>query len=160
MAENSRIEVNGVLKSWGFITGKGAVNANSGSAIYEPFQLADWRGGSFTAGTMVDNAYKVFPFSQYYVQNIEVPLTLNSGSKEICFMPLFVSYVGIQENVLTFMDSEVNSDANALFIIKNADGARVVKDYLEGTGRTRIATYEGFEISSVEISMKMTGKCT
>ena len=83
MAEGSRISLNNGanLYAWGYITGSGAITANSGAKVYEYFQVTDWRGGSYTSG-MADNSEKVFPFSQYYVQNIEVALTLLNGAEE------------------------------------------------------------------------------
>ena len=80
MAENSSITVKngGNLYAWGFISGSGSILAESGATVYEFYQIADFRGGS--ASSNMGN--KVFPFSQYFVQNIEVPLTLNAGANE------------------------------------------------------------------------------
>ena len=80
MADNSSITVKngGNLYAWGFISGSGSVLAESGATVYEFYQIADFRGGS--ASSAMGN--KVFPFSQYFVQNIEVPLTLNAGANE------------------------------------------------------------------------------
>ena len=80
MADNSSITVKngGNLYAWGFISGSGSVLAESGATVYEFYQIADFRGGS--ASSHIGN--KVFPFSQYFVQNIEVPLTLNAGANE------------------------------------------------------------------------------
>ena len=80
MADNSSITVKngGNLYAWGFISGSGSVLAESGARVYEFYQIADFRGGS--ASSKMGN--KVFPFSQYFVQNIEVPLTLNAGANE------------------------------------------------------------------------------
>ena len=80
MADNSFITVKngGNLYAWGFISGSGSVLAESGATVYEFYQIADFRGGS--ASSNMGN--KVFPFSQYFVQNIEVPLTLNAGANE------------------------------------------------------------------------------
>ena len=80
MADNSSITVKngGNLYAWGFISGSGSVLAESGATVYEFYQIADFRGGS--ASSNMGN--KVFPFSQYFVQNIEVPLTLNAGANE------------------------------------------------------------------------------
>ena len=80
MAENSSITVKngGNLYAWGFISGSGSILAESGATVYEFYQIADFRGGS--ASSNIGN--KVFPFSQYFVQNIEVPLTLNAGANE------------------------------------------------------------------------------
>ena len=80
MADNSSITVKngGNLYAWGFISGSGSVLAESGATVYEFYQIADFRGGSASS-----NMHQgVFPFSQYFVQNIEVPLTLNAGAKE------------------------------------------------------------------------------
>ena len=80
MAENSSITVKngGNLYAWGFISGSGSILAESGATVYEFYQIADFRGGR--ASSHMGN--KVFPFSQYFVQNIEVPLTLNAGANE------------------------------------------------------------------------------
>ena len=80
MADNSSITVKngGNLYAWGFISGSGSVLAESGAKVYEFYQIADFRGGSASS----DMGNKVFPFSQYFVQNIEVPLTLNASANE------------------------------------------------------------------------------
>ena len=87
MADNSSITVKngGKLYAWGFISGSGSVLAESGATVYEFYQIADFRGGS--ASSNMGN--KVFPFSQYFVQNIEVPLTLNAGANEKVFSGVY-----------------------------------------------------------------------
>ena len=80
MADNSSITVKngGKLYAWGFISGSGSILAESGATVYEFYQIADFRGGSASSNMH----HNVFPFSQYFVQNIEVPLTLNAGANE------------------------------------------------------------------------------
>ena len=92
MAEGSRISLNNGanLYAWGYITGSGAITANSGAKVYEYFQVTDWRGGTYTLG-MEGNSEKVFPFSQYYVQNIEVALTLLNGAEENTYISVTAS---------------------------------------------------------------------
>ena len=87
MADNSSITVKngGNLYAWGFISGSGSVLAESGATVYEFYQIADFRGGSASSGM----GNKVFPFSQYFVQNIEVPLTLNAGANEQVYSGVF-----------------------------------------------------------------------
>lgn len=87
MADNSSITVKkgGNLYAWGFISGSGSVLAESGATVYEFYQIADFRGGS--ASSNMGNS--VFPFSQYFVQNIEVPLTLNAGANERVFSGVY-----------------------------------------------------------------------
>ena len=57
------------LYAWGYIIGSGSVTVKSGGTVYEDFQVKDWRGGT-AVSDMVDNKQKVFPMSQYYIQNI------------------------------------------------------------------------------------------
>lgn len=89
MKEGSSITVNngGKLYAYGFITGKGTVTAKSGADVYECFQMMDFRGGT----QATDMEHGVFPISQYYIQNIEVPLTLEYGSREHSYTTVYMS---------------------------------------------------------------------
>ena len=77
----------GALYAWGFVSGNGAVAAESGAKVYEWFQVGDFRGGTATA--CMGN--RVFPFSQYFIQNIESPLTIYSGAEEILYTDIYAS---------------------------------------------------------------------
>lgn len=70
------------LYAWGYITGSGHVTAKAGATVYELFQLTDFRGG-FASMLCLDTNKKHFVFSQYYVQNIESPITYETGANEI-----------------------------------------------------------------------------
>ena len=69
------------LYCWGYITGAGEITAKSGSKVYEDFQIACWRGGTAGSSSTFKNN-EVFPLSQYYIQNIEAKLHLQSGASE------------------------------------------------------------------------------
>lgn len=73
------------LYAWGFISGSGSVTVESGGSVYEWYQILDFRGGS--ASSEMGN--KVFPFSQYAVQNVEVPLTLHVGASETVYTAVY-----------------------------------------------------------------------
>ena len=81
------VENGGNLYAWGFVSGTGSVSVNSGGTAHEWYQITDFRGGSATLGM----GNKVFPFSQYYVQNIEAALTLYPGAKESVYAAVFAS---------------------------------------------------------------------
>ena len=83
MESGSTIDVKsgGALYAWGFVSGSGAVTVQSGGSVYEWYQILDFRGG--TASGNIGN--KVFPFNQYAVQNVEVPLTLYAGASETVY---------------------------------------------------------------------------
>lgn len=123
--EGSSITIanSGKLYAWGYIVGSGEVIANSGGTIYECFQIRDWRGGDAT-NSMKDNDKRVFPVSQYYVQNIEVPLTLKYGAKEKGFLATYVSKMQ-KTAEFTFIGSDGMfrlADANST-VTKKYDGA-------------------------------------
>ena len=75
----------GKLYAWGFISGSGSVTVESGGFVYEWYQILDFRGGS--ASSEMGNG--VFPFSQYAVQNVEVPMTLYAGASETAYTAVY-----------------------------------------------------------------------
>lgn len=89
LSSGSRITVesDGNLYAWGFVSGSGTVTVKSGGTVYEWYQILDFRGGS--ASTSMGN--RVFPFSQYAVQNVEVPLTLMAGAKETVYTAVYAT---------------------------------------------------------------------
>lgn len=123
MADNSSITVKkgGNLYAWGFISGSGSVLAESGATVYEFYQIADFRGGSASSGM----GNKVFPFSQYFVQNIEVPLTLNAGANEQV-------YSGVYAMKSTFTTAINFIGDNGMFKVESGS---FTKDYDEKTDR-------------------------
>lgn len=92
LEENGKIVLNSGanLYCWGYINGEGKVIANSGSHVYECFQLRGWRGGSVTQ-PMLGNKQGVFPVNQYYIQNIEAELCIESGATESVYASVTVS---------------------------------------------------------------------
>ena len=143
MADNSSITVKngGNLYAWGFISGSGSVLAESGATVYEFYQIADFRGG--TASSNMGN--KVFPFSQYFVQNIEVPLTLNAGANEQV-------YTGVYAMRSTYTTSINFIGNNGMFKVVSGS---FTKDYDEKTDRL-VFTVNG-EAALNTLSLKLAG---
>lgn len=143
MADNSSITVKngGNLYAWGFISGSGSVLAESGATVYEFYQIADFRGGSASSGM----GNKVFPFSQYFVQNIEVPLTLNAGANEQV-------YTGVYAMRSTYTTSINFIGNNGMFKVVSGS---FTKDYDEKTDRL-VFTVNG-EAALNTLSLKLAG---
>ena len=142
MNDGSAITVNngGALYAYGFVTGSGSITANSGATIYENFQIMDFRGGD--QATKMQNG--VFPVSAYYVQNIEVPLTLKSGATEY-------SYTSVNMTNSTFGTSVAFiSKSNAMF---NLTSGEVTKRY-DGTSDRLVIKAKGDMLMS-PINMDM-----
>ena len=143
MANNSSITVKngGNLYAWGFISGSGSVLAESGATVHEFYQIADFRGGSASSGM----GNKVFPFSQYFVQNIEVPLTLNAGANEMVFS-------GVYAMSTTYTTSINFIGDNGMFKVVSGS---FTKDYDEKSDRL-ILTMNG-EAELNTLSLKLAG---
>ena len=148
MQEGSSIMLNNGanLYAWGYITGDGSITANSGANVYEYYQVTDWRGGTQT-GNMANNKQKVFPFTQYYVQNIEAALTLNAGANEYTYISVTASFVGTKSATIPFVGS------NGLFKL-GADG-QFTKRYIPAQDRM-VFTISG-EASLNSIAMSVAG---
>ena len=126
----------------GYITGalSSSVILNEKSVAYESFQFTDFRGGSalapYLGADMINNEYGVFPMKQYYIQNIEVPMTIKWGARLKGYAPIFVSdvqYSGCADLLATdagmvYMESQVD-------VIKQYDAERDMQVYLvKGNG--------------------------
>ena len=160
MTDNSSITVKngGNLYAWGFISGSGSVLAESGATVYEFYQIADFRGGS--ASSNMGN--KVFPFSQYFVQNIEVPLTLNAGANEKV-------YSGVYAMSTTYTTSINFIGNNGMFKVESGS---FTKDYDEKTDRlvftvngeaalnTLSLTLAGMNVNSASYVLPITNNIT
>ena len=143
MADNSSITVKngGSLYAWGFISGSGSVLAESGATVYEFYQIADFRGGS--ASSNMGN--KVFPFSQYFVQNIEVPLTLNAGANEKV-------YSGVYAMSTTYTTSINFIGNNGMFKVVSGS---FTKGYDEKTDRLILTVNGEAELNT--LALKLAG---
>ena len=142
LSEASSITVKngGALYAWGFVTGSGSVTAESGSSIYEWFQITDFRGGTASSGMA---SGPVFPFSQYFVQNIETPLTLHAGAKEVVSSGVYVSSK-VFATAIAFIGD------NGMFKIKNGS---LTKDYDEATDRLVFTINGEAELNVLSLSL-------
>lgn len=91
MEEGSHMTLmaNSEIRAWGYITGKGETDARRDSKVREMFQLGDWKGAmtsvqitgmAASMGIADHSSYKIFPVTQYFIQNIESPVKYHPGS--------------------------------------------------------------------------------
>lgn len=147
MAAGSFITLNSGAKlyAWGYITGDGQITATSGAAVYEYFQVKDWRGGTATGG-MSGNTQKVFPFSQYYVQNIEAALTLQAGATETTYISISARFVGTKSASIDFIGG-----SKSLFRL--GAGGTLTKKYDPKTDRVTYTTTGSASLDSLALSI-------
>lgn len=146
MKGNSTITVEngGNLYAWGYIyrsaaNDEGSVIAESGATVYEPFQIKNYRGGSATFAIYQDT----FPFNQYYIQNIEVPLKVEAGAKEYGLGAISADGQ-IISCAVTFIGE------GGLFVLE--DGY-LIKDYIEEEDRLNVKIYGDSQLSSMSVTM-------
>ena len=147
MAAGSSITLNSGanLYAWGYITGDGEITATSGSIVYEYFQLTDWRGGTAT-NKMNQNKQKVFPFSQYYVQNIEAALTIQAGAQEIAHISI--------EGAGTTKSASINFIGNSKSLFRIYDGT-LTKKYDPKTDRITYTTTGSASLDSLSLKVSI-----
>ena len=129
MESGSKIIMNNgsEMRAWGFVTGEGEVDVRRGATIREMFQLYDFKGGSLTYA-MLDNAGKVFPMNQYYVQNIEVPTKYRPGAAlygamAAVDMGINVKIIGVETDGAALFKMANNDDSEDTWVRKSYDAS-------------------------------------
>ena len=158
MKSESSITVNSgaTLSAFGYITGTGSVIIKSGATAYEAFQVRDFRGGSATYEMnggigQGGNEGDVLPFSQYYIQNIEAPMTVYSGANVMAYVALYMSDTVI-ESTLKYIGA-----SGSMF---NLTSGYLIKRYDSENDRLIVDIYGNLSVESftIEIKVGLTAK--
>ena len=145
MGENCEIATTASQISYlyvlGYITGpeslSSSVQLNEGSIAYEAFQMPDFRGGSALSTKLLggldvaNNDKGVFPSEQFYIQCIEVPMTIKSGATLRGMMPADISIIGIVKGEMDIVaqSSGMLQLTNNVELIKYYDSQRDAQVY-------------------------------
>lgn len=147
------LESGSTLNCWGYCTGKGEIEAMSGSSVREGFQLGYWRGGTATSSMLNNrNSWHAFPVTDYFIQNIEAPILFRPGSDLYGYSAVNVSIVGVQ----SANDVHLLGSSGALFLMDNADASAdtwVKKAYDPATDRAIWAVNSGAKLGQFSFSL-------
>lgn len=160
MESGSAIDVKsgGALYAWGFVSGSGAVTVQSGGSVYEWYQILDFRGGN--ASAKIGN--KVFPFNQYAVQNVEVPLTLHAGASETVYSGVNAAG-GIKPTSIPFIGNNGMFKLNSGTLTKAYDGAtdRIIYT-IDGVAELNSLSLKlmGISVNSKDFVLPLTNNMT
>lgn len=153
LGKNCQITVEkGGLYAFGFITGDNSshVTMKDGTVVYEAFYFRDWIGGT-EAGKFTSGHNKVFPAGQYYIQNVEVPLTLECGAEEYVSTCVTMSLVGeVAANaklIAPYYTKDDPTKETDLCLFGIDKGTTLTKTYDPATDRIKFE-FEGSGISS------------
>ena len=146
MKDNSNITLNSgaFLYCYGFITGTGSVTVESNATVYECFQLGEYRGG--TASSNIEN---VFPTSQYYIQNVEVPMTVKSGGILKGVSAVNVTLVGL----VYMTDVSIIGPSSSLF----SNSGTVTKQYDGSTDRLIVNISGNATMNNISLNLGFMG---
>lgn len=162
------------LRAWGYMTGKGETDARRGATVREMFQMGDWKGAftSVAITGLVPSDFpvnvgdysdkKIFPVTQYFIQNVESPVKYHPGAVlSTCAAVSEGVNLGNKINIaMAAPDIKIiglNEDDEAIFLMDrgaDADNTWVRKWY--DVDRD-VQTYEinsGANIGSMVIDMK------
>ena len=144
LGKNATIDVNGTLYVWGYITGDGVVTAYSGGTIYEKMQITDYRGGTITSLlALTHKGEKLFPFNQYYCQNVETREVIHAGATLMAHAGVYVS--APESSAIAFVGG-----ASAMFGLASG---YVVKTYDAERDRLCIDVYGNASLNSISLSV-------
>jgi len=144
LGKNATIDVNGTLYVWGYITGDGVVTAYSGGTIYEKMQITDYRGGTITSLlAMTHKKEKLFPFNQYYCQNVEAKEVIHAGATLMAHAGVYVS--APESSAIAFVGG-----ASAMFGLASG---YVVKTYDAARDRLCIDVYGNASLNSIALTV-------
>lgn len=165
MPEGSAIIVNGKLYAYGYISGPkdstgkytsgfncGTVTVNSGGEVHEALQIKDFRGGTVTALTMLNNKERVFLFSQYYVQNIEVPLTFCKGAHDYVYSGVNALGLKHETGQVSFIGSSglfniTEGYITRTYVAKAPEGSALLSDHVY------YDVYGSIEVNSINLKI-------
>lgn len=154
------------LRAWGFMTGKGETDARRGATVHEFFQMGDWKG-AFTSVQIVgmapdivedDSGKKIFPVTQYFIQNIESPVKYHPGA-------VLTTAAAVSESILGMNFAMAANDIKiigvsgldkAIFLMDNmadADNTWVEKSYIANLDIQNYDVNSGAYIGSMVIDI-------
>lgn len=81
LSDSAGITVNGTLCAFGLISGNGIITANTDSVVYEFMEVRDMRSILVVYEIYKQDSYQTFPFSNFFIKNIEAAVTYNKGAE-------------------------------------------------------------------------------
>lgn len=131
------------LDTRGYIKGTGSAIFESGSTLYSPFVVHDFRGGTSTVGSY--NNGNIAPFSRYEMPNVQCHSTIYSGSTVTGYCGLWISHNNEHKT------SKVTIIASSKALL-NLTSGRIEKTYNAGT--TTLNVYG--DITGGSLTMKIS----
>lgn len=133
----------GQLDAKGYVKGTGLAIFNSGSHVYSPFVVLDYRGGTNTATTFRKGG--ISPFNQYEMPNIQCNQEYRANS-------LHSAYVDLYANDAHNVDTITMIGKGGVLVFDD-DNAVIKKSY--NSQRTTLTLLGNVSLGSLELTVKL-----
>ena len=135
----------------GYVKGSGHAIFNSGTTVYSPFVVLDYKGGSYTK----DTHKKAAPFTEYEMPNIQCDMRIYSGAISKGYADLYTgaaSILGIK------LDAQHNTTVIEVIgskgILRLTSGY-IDKSYNPDTRKTTLTLVGNVTLGSLELKVKV-----
>ena len=143
----------GVLDVRGYVRGEGKVTATSGSTVYLPFVVYDFKGGSATRDLYL--AGEISPFNMFDIfYNLQADTRIESGASVISYLALFAS--GMHNTA----QAELVGEDNCFFILSDGAALEISWEastaYSRASGRNKVTFLGDVEIGDIVLEILVT----
>lgn len=132
------------LDARGYVKGSGTAYFNSGSTVYSPFVVLDFRGGTNTVTSFKKG--DISPFNQYEMPNVQCTQYFYAGSTHTAYVDLYAN-------------STHNTDKKAMVgssgVIRPTNGY-LLKTYDAATQKTSLAIVGDATMGSLSLTVKLS----
>ena len=140
----------GVLDVRGYVRGEGKVTATSGSTVYLPFVVYDFKGGSATRDLYLDG--EISPFNMFDIfYNLQADTRIESGASVISYLVLFAS--GMHNTA----QAELVGEDNCFFILSDGAALEISREastaYNRASGRNKVTFLGDVEIGDISLDI-------
>lgn len=140
----------GVLDVRGYVRGEGKVTAASGSTVYLPFVVYDFKGGSATRDLYLDG--EISPFNMFDIfYNLQADTRIESGASVISYLALFAS--GMHNTA----QAELVGEDNCFFILSDGAALEISREastaYNRASGRNKVTFLGDVEIGDISLDI-------
>ena len=140
----------GVLDVRGYVRGEGKVTATSGSTVYLPFVVYDFKGGSATRDLYLDG--EISPFNMFDIfYNLQADTRIESGASVISYLALYAS------RMHNTAQAELVGEDNCFFILSDGAALEISWEastaYNRASGRNKVTFLGDVEIGDISLDI-------
>ena len=136
-----------VYESIGFTYGAGEIVAKSGSNVYEPLNMLNWKGGTISSNIKDD----VFPLNQFSASSIIARMRVEYGANYYLKATINISYFGVQRTDVKFVST--GTDA----LLQLSESSSYIYKYIdESNGEFNLELHGAISFYNLSVTIRLT----